>query len=299
MGEPIDSAGAGPYTSAVLWPIVHSSFFELSASRFPMRSSRDLAKAREAFRRGDRAASAAAHAVAPSVDESHQAGAGQYIKSAVYGGLDGIVTTFAVVAGVAGAQLTPGIVLILGFANLVADGLSMAVGDYLSTKSEQEYHRAERRREEWEVEHYPEGEQREMVELYVAKGMSDEDARTVVDIFARHQKAWVDIMMVEELGIVGDDESPLLSAVVTFLSFAVFGLVPLLAYVLVRLAPALPLPTFATASVATGVALFALGAAKVRITGRHWFLSGLEMLLVGGLAAAAAYGIGALLGGLA
>ncbi|MCR4412299.1 MAG: VIT1/CCC1 transporter family protein [Thermoguttaceae bacterium] len=264
-----------------------------------MRLSRDLAKAREAFRRADREASAAAHDGPPSGEESHQDGAGQYIKSAVYGGLDGIVTTFAVVAGVAGAQLRPGIVLILGLANVVADGLSMAVGDYLSTKSEQEYHRAERRREEWEVEHYPEGEQREMIELYVAKGISEEDARTVVDIFARHKKAWVDIMMVEELGILGNDESPLANAVVTFLSFAVFGLVPLLAYVLVQLMPALPIPTFATASVATGVTLFALGAAKVRITGRHWLVSGLEMLLVGGLAATAAYGIGVLLGGLA
>lgn len=261
--------------------------------------SRDLSKAREAFRRGDREASAAAHSPLAPSEESHQDGAGQYIKSAVYGGLDGIVTTFAVVAGVAGAQLTPGVVLILGFANLVADGLSMAVGDYLSTKSEQEYHRAERRREEWEVEHYPDGEKREMVELYVAKGMSEDDAKTVVEIFARHKKAWIDVMMLEELGIVGDDESPLRNAVVTFLSFGLFGFVPLLAYVLVRLAPALPINTFATASVATAVTLFGLGALKVKITGRRWLVSGLEMLLMGGLTAAAAYGVGMLLGGLA
>jgi len=94
--------------------------------------SRDVRKAREAYKAGDVAGSKAAHA--DSAAERHQQAHGQYIKSAVFGGLDGIVTTFAVVAGVAGASLSPGIVLIMGFANLVADGLSMAIGDYLSTK---------------------------------------------------------------------------------------------------------------------------------------------------------------------
>ena len=262
-----------------------------------MAISRDLEKAREAFRQQDTEASIAAHHT--PAQESHQDSTGQYIKSAVYGGLDGIVTTFAVVAGVAGAQLRPGIVLILGLANLIADGLSMAIGDYLSTKSEQEYHRQERQREQWEVEHYPEGEKREMVELYVAKGMSEEDARTVVEIFARHPKTWVDVMMIEELGIFGTEESPLKNAVVTFLSFALFGFVPILAYVLVLLVPGLKFNTFAVASGATAVTLFVLGALKVKITGRNWLLSGLEVLLVGGVAAGAAYAIGALLGGLA
>ena len=78
----------------------------------------------------------------------------------MYGGLDGIITTFAVVAGVAGASLSSGVVLILGFANLIADGLSMAIGDYLSTKAENEYNKAERAREKWEVENYPEGEKK-------------------------------------------------------------------------------------------------------------------------------------------
>ena len=88
----------------------------------------------------------------------------------MYGGLDGIITTFAVVAGVAGASLSAGVVLILGFANLIADGISMAIGDYLSSKSEREYEAAERKREAWEVEHYPEGEKKELVELYEAQG---------------------------------------------------------------------------------------------------------------------------------
>lgn len=262
-----------------------------------MPPSRDLKKAREAYRRSDADASKAAHT--PQAEERHQHEHGQYVKSAVYGGLDGIITTFAVVAGVAGAALSPAIVLILGFANLIADGLSMAIGDYLSTKAELDYGKAERRRETWEVENYPEGEKREMVELYVAKGMTEEDARTVVDIFARHKSTWVDVMMIEELGIVETDESPWRNALVTFFSFALFGLVPLLAYVAVQVVPVLKIPTFPIACLMTAATLFALGALKVRITGRSWFKSGMETLLVGGTAAVAAYAIGMLLRGLA
>ena len=262
-----------------------------------MALSRDLHGAKAAYKNRDAAASAVAHdAAAP---ESHQHEQGQYIKSAVYGGLDGIITTFAVVAGVAGAQLAGGVVLILGFANLIADGLSMAIGDYLSTKAEQHYRQAERQREQWEVEHYPEGEKKELVELYVDKGMALEDAHAVVEIFARNEKTWVEVMMVEELGIVSSDESPIKNAVTTFVSFGVFGLVPLLAYVAVAFAPALQINRFLFASVLTAAALFALGALKVKITGRSWIRSGLETLVVGGVAAAAAYGIGVLLGGFA
>ncbi len=106
-------------------------------------------------------------------------------------------------------------------------------------------------------------------------------------------------MMVEELGIINSNESPLAGAVATFLSFAVFAFVPLIAYVLAQLIPALKPRSFEIACVLTSITLFALGALKVRITGRNWFRSGMEMFLVGGLAAAAAYGIGRALAGLA
>lgn len=263
-----------------------------------MALSRDLHKAREAYRQGDREASAAAHNAAHS-PERHQQHTGQYIKSGVYGGLDGIVTTFAVVAGAAGADLSAGVALILGFANLVADGLSMAIGDYLSTRSEQEYHRAERRREEWEVTHYPEGEKRELVELYVSRGMNEDDARAIVEILARHPQVWVDVMMTEELRILDSDESPWKNAAVTFVSFALFGFVPLLAFVLSHSVGWFGDHLFLAACGLTAATLFALGAVKTKITGRSWFLSGCEMLLVGGIAAAAAYLVGVLLGGLA
>jgi VIT1/CCC1 family predicted Fe2+/Mn2+ transporter len=259
--------------------------------------SRDIQQAKKAFKAGDAEASRLAHDGVAK--EGHKSEHGRYIKSMVYGGLDGIITTFAVVAGVTGASLSSGIVLILGFANLIADGLSMAIGDYLSTKAEAEYNRAERRREAWEVEHYPEGEKKELVELYVEKGLSEEDATAIVEILARNKETWIDIMMLEELGIVESDESPVKNGIATFFSFGIFGLVPLLAYVLSYLVPAWAPATFPLACVLTGMTLFTLGALKVRITERGWFRSGMEMLLVGGLAAVAAYVVGRLLSGLA
>jgi len=253
--------------------------------------SRNLEKAREAFRKGSTEESRRAHE--QTAVEEHKQG-GKYIKSLIYGGLDGIITTFAVVAGVAGAALSPAIVLILGFANLFADGLSMAIGDFLSTRAENEYNQAERKREEWEVEHYPDGEEKEMAELYRDQGIDEEDARKMAGILRKYPKAWVSVMMVEELGIVESDESPLKNALVTFLSFVVFGFIPLVAYVLSGFMEVLANNTFLIASVLTALTLFTLGAVKVRITEKNWLVSGVEMLVVGGIAAAAAYGIGAL-----
>ncbi len=144
--------------------------------------SRNLDKALEAYKSRNAQLSRRAHdRPREEAPERHQT-QGQYIKSMVYGGLDGIVTTFAVAAGVAGASLSVGIVLIMGFANLLADGLSMAIGDFLSTRAEQEYNRAEQAREAWEVENYPEGEKREMVELYTERGMDPGDAKAVTGV---------------------------------------------------------------------------------------------------------------------
>lgn len=260
--------------------------------------TRNLEKARNAFRRHDAEASRKAHDDGGAPEE-HQTGHGQYLKSFVYGGLDGIVTTFAVVAGVAGANLSASVVLILGVANLIADGISMAFGDYLSSKAENEYMAAERVREMWEVKNYPDGEKKEMVELYMGKGIAETDAKIAVEALSKIEKPWVDIMMVEELGLVEDPESPLKNAVVTFGSFIFFGSIPVLIYVIARFLPFFAAHTFALACVLTGITLFILGTLKVYFTRQPWYRAGTEMLLLGGFAAAAAYVVGVLLGGLA
>jgi len=258
-------------------------------------------EAKEAWKHRDPIAARRAHLPSsPSrADEKHTTSRGKYLKSIIYGGLDGTITTFAAAAGVAGASLPAGVVLIVGLANLLADGLSMSIGDYLSSKSEAEYEATERAREEWEVENYPEGEKLELEEIYQARGMLKEDAHLAVEIIAKDKKAWVDTMMVEELGIMPRDESPIANALATFLSFAVFGFLPVAGYVFALFIPALDPLRFSLACILTGVTLFSLGALKTTLTGKNWIKSGLEMLFVGGIAASAAYLVGIVLGGLA
>ncbi len=263
-----------------------------------MSLTRSIEKAKDAYKNKDVKATIAAHSHGGHGHAEKHFG-GKYIKSVVYGGLDGIITTFAVVSGVAGAKLSTGILLILGFANLFADGISMAFGDFLSTKAEQEYHKAERKREEWEVDNHIEGERQEMVEIYMQRGLSKADAKKVVQIISKNKKTFVDIMMLEELGIVEDTESPIKNAFATFFSFAIFGVVPLITYVLAHFSIIAAVNQFLVACMLTGVALFSLGAVKTRVTEQNFVIAGIEMLIIGGLAAAVAYGIGHALSGLA
>ena len=261
-----------------------------------------LDEARKAYARRDKDASAAAHdpeRIAVAIHEEGHGGAGsQYLGDFVYGGLDGIITTFAVVSGVAGASLGTSIVLILGMANLLADGFSMATGAYLSTKSEQEYYDKERQRESWEVEHFPEGERAELFELYLRKGYSEEEAEQLLAILTRDKERWVDAMMIDELGMLKDEGNPFFNALATLIAFIVAGSVPLLVYLAGLVVPIPPGMAFPISVILSGLALFGLGVARVLVTHQNPLRSGFEMLLVGGLAAIVAYAVGALLKGL-
>jgi len=259
--------------------------------------SRNIDKARSSFAVDDLEASRRAHDSGEG-GEPHRAGGGQYIKSFVYGGLDGTITTFAVVAGVAGASLSTSVILILGFSNLLADGIAMAFGDFLSTRAEQHYAAGERCREEWELENYPDGEKQELREVYEEKGLSAEDATVIVDILVKHPKVMIDTMMVEELGILETHQSPIMNGVVTFLSFAIFGFVPLLVFVLIRVT-GMELDAMPWACGLTGMTLFCLGVLKGRFSMVLWWRSGIEMLVLGGIAASAAYYVGKALESLA
>ncbi|MBI2629063.1 VIT1/CCC1 transporter family protein [Candidatus Pacearchaeota archaeon] len=226
-------------------------------------------------------------------------GSEKYLKSIVYGGLDGIITTFAVVAGVAGAALGSGIILILGFANLIADGISMAIGDYLSTKSENEFHELEKKHEKEEVKNYPEAEKEEMIEFYIKKGINRQDAIKLVNIIFKNKKLAVETLVTEELDIPNAEESPVKNAVFTFLSFFVFGLIPLVIYIIHYLNSSFISNTFIVTIILTAIALFLLGSFKVRITGKNWLYSGIETLVIGGVAASAAFLVGRALAGMA
>jgi VIT1/CCC1 family predicted Fe2+/Mn2+ transporter len=263
-----------------------------------------LRDARSAYESLDLDASREAHsaqAIQKSLDEPaiHDVTKGRYIGDMVYGAIDGIVTTFAVVSGVAGASLSAGIVLILGFANLFADGLSMAVGNYLGTKSELEYKRRERYREEWEVEHLPEEEKQEIRQIYHRKGFTGELLDRIVEVITRDKKQWVDTMLLEELHIIPEHTSPIIAGLMTFTSFVVAGFIPLLSYVLSYFVPFFASYAYPVSIALTFAIIFAVGSLRVYVTGKRWWTSGLEMLLVGGATAVVAYLIGYLLKGLA
>ena len=259
-----------------------------------MSLSKRIDKARDAFSKHDKVAAAHIHHTSQGAAlEEHGGVSAQYVGDIIYGGLDGIITTFAIVSGVAGAQLESGIILVLGLANLIADGFSMAAGAYLSLKSEQAYYDKEQERELWEVENFPKGEKQEMHLIYLQQGYTPEEAAQLVDIKSREPKRWVDAMMIDELRMTRDDRKPMLSGLTTFISFIIAGSVPLLIY-LVGLVVDVP-SSFEISILLSALALFGLGTAKVRITLQNPFQSGFEMLVVGGLASGVAYAIGALL----
>ena len=222
-----------------------------------------------------------------------------YLSDFVYGGIDGSVTTFAIVAGVTGASLSPTIVLILGFANLFADGFSMAVGNYLSTKSRKEYADKVRKSEEHSIINIPEEETQEIRDIFADKGFSGKQLDDAVDIITSNQEVWIDTMMKDEFGIFEDHASPLKSALVTFVSFNLIGFIPLFAYVLSYFSESFRSNTFALSVILTSIAFFIVGSVKGRIVGERWIISGLETVLIGGAAAIIAYVAGYLLRGLA
>ena len=222
----------------------------------------------------------------------HRTTAGRYLSDAVYGANDGIITTFAVVSGVAGAALEPKVVLILGFANLLADGLSMAVSNYLGTKSEQEFVQEERKMEEWEIEHLPEEERKEIEEIYYEKGFRGDDLKRVVEVITSDKEIWVKEMLKEELGICQlTSDSPIKHGLATFIAFVAAGLVPLLSFLF-----PLGKGAFTVSIILTALVLFTVGALRSILIARPWYRAGVEMLLVGAAAAVVAYGVGYLLG---
>lgn len=216
-----------------------------------------------------------------------------YIGDAVLGGIDGCVTTFAVVAGAVGGGFTSLVVVVLGLANLLADGFSMAVGNYQGTRSEQEHVERARRNEETEIKEFPAGEREEIRQIYMMKGFEGELLESVVDVITEDRKLWVDTMLTEELGLQLESPSPLKAAITTFAAFLAVGIVPLLPFLFADL----ELQTaFVASCIMTGIAFFSVGIARGIAVGRKPLWTGVTTMLTGGAAAAVAYGVGAWLG---
>ncbi|MCI4660482.1 MAG: VIT1/CCC1 transporter family protein [Neomegalonema sp.] len=237
-------------------------------------------------------------AIAARLDAPHRV---SYLRDYVYGGIDGAVTTFAIVAGVAGAELSVGIVLILGLANLLGDGFSMAAGNFSGTRSEVEEQARLRVIEQRHIRHAPEGEREEVRQIFAQKGFEGDALEAAVATITADEERWIAFMLNEEYGIGHATRSPWRAAWATFAAFLLCGAAPLLPYLLgwLGLFTLDEHSLFALAAIVTGLVFVAIGSAQSFFSEKAWWRLGLETLLIGGSAALIAYGVGWALRGLA
>ena len=210
------------------------------------------------------------------------------LRDAIYGAIDGTVTTFAIVAGVAGAGLSPFVIVVLGLANVIADGFSMAAANYSGAKAEQDNVRRVREIEERHIREYPSGERREVSEILSRMGLSGDVLEQATEAITRNKENWINLMMEGEYGLGGIDPHPLRAATTTFLAFLVAGMVPLLPFLL-GLQNA-----FAISVVSTMAVFFCIGALKSMWSLTAWWRSAGETMAIGGAAAALAFVVGSL-----
>ena len=207
-----------------------------------------------------------------------------YLRDWIYGAIDGGVTTFAIVAGVVGANLPSGVVLLLGFANLVADGFAMAASNYSGTKAERDDYRRVLDIEREHIALVPEGEREEIRQIFAAKGFEGDDLERIVLMISRDPALWANTMAVEEYGLSPTPRSPVLAALSTFAAFILCGIIPLVTF--------LAIGGLASCMAATSATFFGVGAIKSRWSPVSWWWSGLETLIIGAGAAGIAFVIG-------
>jgi vacuolar iron transporter family protein len=222
-----------------------------------------------------------------------------YLRDFVYGAIDGVVTTFAVVAGVAGAGLDTSVVVILGMANLAADGFSMAISNYLGARAEEQRRRRLQREEEQHVAVVPAGEREELRQLLARWDLDHTLLEDVLDAVTGDRDRWVGLMMQLEHGFSTAPARPARAGMATFAAFVTVGFVPLAPFVVDAAGLVALTSLFVWSAAMTVVAFVAVGVVKGLVVAQSWWRSGLETLAIGGTAAALAYAVGVGLGGLA
>lgn len=223
------------------------------------------------------------------------------MRDGIYGAIDGAVTTFAVVSGVSGAGLSPTIVIVLGIANLIGDGFSMAAGNFLGTRAQNQLRDKLEAVERRHIQLYHEGEVEELRQIFQGQGFSGKLLDEVVEHVSQNESLWVKIMLEQEYGMSNERLSPFPAATATFLSFLAVGTVPLVPFVGRWLMgdtvsdQIAAHDLFAESALFTAAAFFSVGVLKSKFVKQHWLWSGLETVSVGATAAALAYVCGYLL----
>ena len=217
------------------------------------------------------------------------------VSDAVLGGIDGCVTTFSVVSGVVGAGFSPSVALVLGGANLIADGFSMAISNYESIKADEEFIQSIRVSEQEHIDKIPLGEREEIRQIFKRKGFSGEVLETIVDTISADSNLWIDTMLTEEHGVQKISRDPVKAAITTFGSFIIVGLIPLVPFMVQGMEKSLQ---FTFSACLAAIMFFAVGAMKSRLLSKPALRSGLGTLLTGGAAATLAFVVGYLLRGI-
>lgn len=226
----------------------------------------------------------------PEIGHEHRDVSGGWLRPAVFGAMDGLVTNISLVAGVGGGGGSTQVIILSGFAGLVAGAFSMALGEYSSVETQNNAIHAEAATEKLELERNPDAEQAELADSYVEMGLSRTTAEQVAAEIHRDPKLAVRVHLTQELGVDPDEQpSPVVAAVSSFLCFAIGGFVPLVSFLLGSSSLLLALGIGAAG-------LFVAGALVARFTTRTWWVSGLRQLMFGAIAAAATYGVGSLIG---
>jgi VIT1/CCC1 family predicted Fe2+/Mn2+ transporter len=230
--------------------------------------------------------------------EEWHGGGIESIRNVIYGVNDGLTATLGVLAGVGGASANPRVVLIGGLSAMVASGVSMAGGAYLASKSQREVYEGQLAREAAEIEAMPDLERAELVQIYRSKGLTPEEAETIVGRITSDKKVWLETQAREELGLdVAQFENPMREGIVAGISTLVGGVIPVAGYLLGRLLLGSSVNGFAALVIAFVVSagfLFGIGSARSFFTGKGGVRSGLEMLAVGSAVATLTYGVGLL-----
>eukprot|EP00128_Syssomonas_multiformis_P017308 Colp12_sorted_trinity150504_noHs@20196 len=256
--------------------------------------SEKLQNAREAFAKKNTDLSKHVHQLKTAVpaNERYHKTLSEHVKDFLYSAHDGVITSLVIIGAIAGANLSSNLILILGVANLIATGVASVFWGHISRQADNMFKAHERMREVWEMENYPEGEIKEMVEIYMAQGFNEEDAKLVLNTMYKYKDFFVDHMLVQELGFMPPKNEPnvAFTGFMTLTSFVLAGFLPLLVYFAdFSLAPR---TIFEIDCALTAIVLYCIGAVKSHMLKRPLVSTSLLVVASGILPALCSYALG-------